>query len=433
MFVFSQPLLDSIAVTFVSNLFVTLLYLLVRARAEKNYFTPLSHIRQISYLVVPTVFIFCFLVINSSVAHLISILVVILLFFLGGVVGVEALLRRFVANADRPDPSFRPINHKWGLHLPFEEAKFATGGYPREYMTEEFYNSARYRYWKEWSVNEFRTSDPTIHFDENNIIDVDNFSIKNGLRTTTDTPEKYDFNILLFGGSTTLMEEVPDDLTYASFLQRRFNFDKKVRVINHGARGATVLNRASFLIKRTPINKGDIVIFYFGVNDSGQSVHGRPSSSLRSPLLILFGKSGVQNSEIGKWVRGELLFRHNSRCSTSAFNSTVSAIGEAKKFVEGRGAKMMAVLQPNLFVSNTKTAYEKSLRSRWSSFIIGQIKFCYPKYEAFVDQCDFGVSLSNIFDNLDSLVYLDWCHVNARGAEIVANSLHRELVNLGYV
>ena len=429
MFVFSQPLLVSITVAFGSTLFVTLLYLLLRAHAEKNFFTPLGHIRQISYLVFPTVFIFCFLVINSLVIYLISTLVVILL--LGG--GIEALLRRFVANADRPDLSFRPIDHKWGLLLPFEEAKFATGGYPREYLTEEFYNSARHRYWKKWSVNEFQTSDPTIHFDENDIIDVDNFSIKNGLRTTTDTPEKYDFNILLFGGSTTLMEEVPDDLTYASFLQRRFNLDKNVRVINHGTPGATFLNRASFLIKRTPIKKGDIVIFYFGVNDSGQSVHGKLSSSLRSPLLILFGKSKVQISEIGKWVRGELLFRHNSRCSTSAFNSTVSAIGEAKKFVEGHGAKIMVVLQPNLFVSNTKTEYEKSLRSRWSSFIIGQVKFCYPKYEAFVDQCDFGVSLSNIFDNLDSSVYLDWCHVNARGAEIIANSLHRELVNLDYV
>ena len=111
----------------------------------------------------------------------------------------------------------------------------------------------------------------------------------------------------------------------------------------------------------------------------------------------------------------------------------MSAIGEAKKFVEGRGAKLMIVLQPNLFVSKTKSDYEKSLRSRWSSFIIGQVKFCYPKYEAFVDQCDFGVSLTNIFDNLEHSVYLDWCHVNARGAEIITNSLYRELVKLNYV
>ena len=408
---------------------MTLLYLLLRARAEKNFYTPLGHIRQISYLIFPTVFIFCFLVLNSLVFHLISILVVILL----SGWGIEALLRRFVANADRTDLSFRSNNSKWGLLLPFEEAKFATGDYPREYLTEGFYNSARHRYWKVWSVNNFQPTDPTVHFDENDIINVDNFSIINGLRTTTDQPEKYDFNFLLFGGSTTLMEEVPDDLTYASFLQRRFNLNKKVRVINHGTPGATVLNRVSFLIKRTPINKGDIVIFYFGCNDSGQSVCGRPSSSLRSPLLILSWKLGLEKLEIGKWICGELLFRHNSRCSTSAFNSTVSAIGEAKKFVEGRGAKLMIVLQPNLFVSKTKSDYEKSLRSRWSSFTEGQVKFCYPKYETFVDQCDFGVSLTNIFDNLERSVYLDWCHVNARGAEIIANSLYKELVKLKYV
>ena len=411
------------------TLFATLLYLLLRAHAEKNFFTPFGHIRQISYLVFPTVFIFCFLVLNSLVFHLISILVVILL--LGG--GIEALLRKIVKSVGRTAQSFRLNDHKWGLLLPFEEAKFATGGYPREYLTEEFYNSARHRYWKKWSVNEFQTSDPTLHFDENDIIDVDNFSIKNGLRTTSDQPEEYDLNILLFGGSTTFMEEVPDDLTHASFLQRRLNLDKKVRVINHGKGGATVLNRVSFLVKNRVIVKGDVVILYFGVNDCGQLVRGRESSSLRSPFLILSGRIGLQKSEIGKWVRGELLFRHNSRCSISAFDSTVSAINELKELVESRGAKLLIVLQPNLFVSKTKSEYEESLRSRWSSFTVGQVKLCYPKYEDFVDQCSFGISLTTIFDNLEHIVYLDWCHVNARGAEIVAQSLYSELVKLQYV
>ena len=288
---------------------------------------------------------------NSLVFHLISILAVI--FLLG--VSVEAQLRKKVKSVGRTSQSFRAVDYKWGLLLPFEEAKFATGDYPREYLTKKFYDSIRHRNWKEWSIKDFQPNDPSIHFDENSIIDVDNFSVKKGMRTTSDQPEEYDFNILLFGGSTTLMEEVPDDLTYASFLQRRLNLDKKFRVINHGVGGATVLNRVSFLIKRTPIDKGDIIILYFGVNDSGQIVGGaRKSSSLRSPLLILFGKGIVQRSEIGKWTRGELLFRHNSRCATRAFNSTVSAIGEAKKFVEGRGAKLMIVLQPNLFVSKTK-------------------------------------------------------------------------------
>jgi endonuclease IV len=51
----------------------------------------------------------------------------------------------------------------------------------------------------------------------------------------------------------------------------------------------------------------------------------------------------------------------------------------------------------------------------------------------FIDQCDLGVSLSNIFDNLEDSVYLDWCHVNARGAEIIADRLHLELVRLQYL
>ena len=429
MLAFSQHLLLPIKVASLSALFVTLLYLLLRARAEKNFYTPFSHIRQISYLIFPTVFIFCFLVLNSLVFHLISTFIVI---FLIGVF-VEAQLRRKLKRLGITSQSFSTHNYKWGLLIPFEEAKSAAGSYPREYLTKKFYDSVRNCNWKQWSIKDFQPNDPSIHFDENPIIDVDNFSVIKGLRTTSDQPEEYDFNILLFGGSTTLMQEVPDDLTYASFLQRRLNLDKKFRVINHGVGGATVLNRVSFLIKSTPIKKGDIVILYFGVNDSGQRVGGRQSSSLRTPLLILFGKSWVRRSEVGKWVRGELLFRHNSRVAIKCFNLTVSAINEAKEFVESRGAKLLIVLQPNLFVSKTKSDYEKSMRSRWSSFMMGQITLCYPKYEVFVDQCDFGVSLTNIFDNLERSVYLDWCHVNARGAEIIANSLYKELVKLKYV
>jgi len=347
---------------------------------------------------------------------------------------IEALLRRFAGTTNRKDLSPKAKKLRWGLLVPFEEAKFATGNYPREYLTEEFVKSIRHPLWRNWPVNEFRTSDPNICFDENSNIDVDNFSIRNGLRTTTDQPEKYEFTILLFGGSTTLMEEVPDDLTYASYLQRRLNLDKKVRVVNHGTPGATVLNRASFLINRTPVNKGDIVVFYFGVNDSGASVRGKSWLSLRSPFLVLLEKLAIQRFEIGKWVHGEILHRHNFRCSITAYNSTISAISEAKKFVASHGAKFMVVLQPNLFVSKTKSDYEKSLRLRWSrSFIPEQVKICYPKYELFVDQCDFGISLSHIFDNLESSVYLDWCHVNARGAEIIAESLHLELIKLHYV
>lgn len=428
--VISQPLRASIAVALVSTLLVTLLYLLLRAGSEKNLYTPFFHIRQICFITFPTVFIFCFLVTNSLTLYLISMFLVIVL-LLGG---LEVLLRRFTANINRKDLSHKAKKLRWGLRVPFEEASFATGNYPREYLTEEFVSSIHDNFWKKWPSHEFRTTDPAIHFDENSNIDVENFSIKNGLRTTTDQPEKYDFSILLFGGSTTLMEEVPDDLTYGSFLQRRINLDKKVRVINHGIRGATVLNRALFLIKRTHVSKGDIVVFYFGVNDSGASVHGKSWLSLRSPLLILIEKIGVRSLEIGKWVRGELIYRHNFRCSINAFDSTVSTICEAKRFVESRGAKLIVVLQPNLFVSKTKSDYEKYLRSRWSSsFAVEQVKICYPRYEAFVDQCNFGISLSHIFDNLDHSVYLDWCHVNARGAEIIAENLYTVLVKLRYL
>jgi len=429
MFVFIQPLSDSIKIALITTIFVVSLYLICRVRFFKSCFTPRGHIFQIVILVFPITLLFFFLVLNRLLVHLISTLVLMFLF----VVILEGYLRKVLKSEVRADRSFRLGNRKLGLRLPFEEARFATGNYPREYLTEKFFHSIRNISWKQWPFQDFQSNDPSIHFDENNNVDVEGFSIVNGLRTTTDQPEDYDFNILIFGGSTTLMIEVPDDLTFASYLQRRLNIEKKVRVVNHGVLGATVLNRVSFLVRNTAIDKGDVVVLYFGVNDCGHIVNGRDHSSLRSPLFILFGRIGARKSEIGKWIRGELLFRHNYRCSIISFNSTVSAIDEAKKFVESRDAKLVVVLQPNLFVSKTKSEYEESIASRWSVFVVGQVKCCYPMYESFIMQCGYGISLTTIFDNLDNSVYLDWCHVNARGAEIIANSMHSELHKLNLV
>src|SRR5258708_6822770 len=49
------------------------------------------------------------------------------------------------------------------------------------------------------------------------------FNVSDGKRVTTDQPSTFANRIYLFGGSTVFDQEVPDELTVASYLQRRVN------------------------------------------------------------------------------------------------------------------------------------------------------------------------------------------------------------------
>ena len=94
-------------------------------------------------------------------------------------------------------------------------------------------------------------------------------SFKEGLRTTSFAPINPTNRIFLFGGSTMLCAEVPDDYTISSQLQKIVNSDstsstKRYEVINCGVTGASL--KANYeLFKQTDITKGDICLFYFGI------------------------------------------------------------------------------------------------------------------------------------------------------------------------
>ena len=68
--------------------------------------------------------------------------------------------------------------------------------------------------------------------------------------------------------------EVPDRLTIASFLQRLITpLSNSIQVINYGMTGATAVDRYQMLMEIVEIKHGDVVIFYFGDNDSGWIDH----------------------------------------------------------------------------------------------------------------------------------------------------------------
>lgn len=399
----------SISATLVSVIF----YWLARIIYLKVFNLPFRHFLELLFLVFPLTFVSCSLLLREMWV-LFSVILILVLFFL---VALEIFLRRITAGIGGGTKSEVKYGiGRNGVQVKYPEALMASGDYPRHYMTESFFQSIQY--------DTMRVED----YDSSGI------SIKNGIRSTTDQPKLFQKTLLFFGGHTTFGREVPDDLTFESFLQRKINhYSKLVRVVNYGRGGNTVIESVRWLISEVLVEPGDVIVFYFGANDCGSRV-GRKKSrqvSLRSPLLFLLGRFSDHKVQLLHWVHAQLVSRHNHWCAKTQFKITVREFKKAREWSETKGAKLFIVLQPIIYMSKATSTYEDSLRPRFSSFFREQFKIAYPMYGELVKNCGFGLSATHVLDNLSNSVYLDWSHLNARGNEIVASFLYDSLDERG--
>ena len=420
----------SLAIAIFLTSVVLLTYWLARLKVQKIVVLPIRHVWQIFFANFPTIFILSYLVLNEMWLSIVSGM----LLLLSLVCLLEFFLRRVQTKSGLERIDIRYNSGKNGLQVSYDEAREASGDYPRRYMTELYYDSMRLLAVRVSPQNGIknRFKNGGGHYGDSDDFCLPEISVKNGIRTTTDQPTQWNQNLLFFGGSTTFGDrEVPDDLTYSSYVQRLLNSNShRTRVINHGKQGATVINRVKWLIEETPITSGDVIVFFFGSNDSGWKINGKLHDTFRSPLLIITRMALGLRIEILNWLHGELAHLHNKWCADFAFKKTVAELERAKKWADNNDLRFLVVLQPNLFVSRVISKYENSLIGRFSFFLRGQIEIAYPRYEEFVKHCGYGLSFTEIFTDLDHSVFLDWAHVNARGNEIIAENLFREIKKL---
>ena len=327
---------------------------------------------------------------------------------------------------------------KIGSGVSFEEARNAAGAYPDDYMNEavwlemqEFMESRSRQKQKFKSTSSADSPVKSFEMHANITFAGTNYSMVDGIRSTTDARNSSDQpNLFLFGGSTVLCEEVPDRLTNASILQRMLNLlQESVQVFNYGASGATSIDRVQMLLKESKVKKDDIVVFYFGDNDSGWIDHrsGKPSEQLIWLPVRVFRALSDLGYETAKWMYGELAPRSFRKFSRLAVAETIKALSDAHLYCLSKGAQMVAILQPNLYTLRTKSDYEKKLERRFSQDIRTLISNSFKHYEEWVKTVPFGVSATHIFNNAPSSVFLDWAHVNARGNELIAKFIYSEL------
>jgi len=261
-------------------------------------------------------------------------------------------------------------------------------------------------------------------------------SFKDGLRTTSFVPLNPANKIYLFGGSTMLCAEVPDDHTIASQLQKIVNSNstssaKSYEVINCGVGGASLkANYEQF--KQTEITKGDVCLFYFGVNEYDFS---SVDFNLRTP----FHKINLlkQTENLIKKIQLQSLARHFLKFKV--FDENTLQIGDIVQRDENlmslindrcqsNEVKFLAILQPHLFTRIPMTKID--VAHMWYYKNKGDIDarhYLFKKFANEFEKFQFFHDARGVFNHIDADVYVDWCHPNYLGNKIVADFFYSVL------
>lgn len=270
------------------------------------------------------------------------------------------------------------------------------------------------------------------------------FTVKHGVRRTTDVPRDATASVYLFGGSTVYGSEVPDAHTIASYLQRgltRAGFHH--RVVNLGV---TSINTRQQLerLELTALAEDDVVIFYDGVNDvlqgvlygnAGETIVGNDRSRpVTHRVLYRLSKNSVAARHLLTQFNANYKIRDLSQRVASTEARYAANLAAAEHFARASGAGFIHFLQPNLYSLAKRGDYESRLLAFGFVPVQAEQAFAatYPGLanvsarrarHGFAD-----VDLTAIFDDVTESVYLDGWHVNHRGNEIVAEHMLAALV-----
>ena len=389
------------------------LLVVVGIRRKRAQFDLIDYLILVA--VVGPVFLFSILSIWATIFGLCLLLLIGLL--------VESFLR-FLVKSSKQQCVTEPRLNFWSESI--ETARLASGNYPDDYMSTEFFDQMLRRDELELKLRAVKMWQSTNNEFENQQFRSTELNVIDGRRVTTNVPSRVRQNIYLMGGSTVFCSEVPDRYTVPSFLQRLVNaVDDSISVSNHGQRGATTANRLRYFESLDGISRDDIAIFLFGDNDCGTYLDQKRHPLTR--IVVVVERLSRYGFEIFKWLYGEIAPRFWRNRSHSSVEKLIQQFEKTAQLCQKRGVKLLCVLQPNIFTLVSQLEYDLRLRHSSSTEISVSVNDAYPEYVHWLRNKDFAVSAADIFNGSLDHVYLDWAHLNARGNEKLANFLFDEL------
>jgi lysophospholipase L1-like esterase len=280
---------------------------------------------------------------------------------------------------------------------------------------------------------------------------------EDGVRHTAATTATTDvFRVYMFGGSTTLCADVPDELTLPSQLATalgslRPSGAKPVEVVNYGTSAYSStqeLLRLLHEMQRRFARRGkpDLVVFYDGVNDVWAGVHlghpGYPDAHERMQQrfddlagflrLKLREMLEARSALARRWLSpGTSRTKEKSHHGHAALAREQAAIyAENRKVAAGWGREagfdVLHVLQPVLFVQESGHEADADLKKSLAEIdpeLASANVEGYRELRALFAGASGAVDLSAALDGVPQPLYIDYCHLGPEGNRLVAQRL----------
>ena len=270
-------------------------------------------------------------------------------------------------------------------------------------------------------------------------------TITNYGRKTTDQPINATNRILFYGGSTTYNSEVSNSFTYVSMTQRLLNENSlHFSIENHGVVGASVKDLLPMLLNkegddqvsqglyrnqiRQRIKKGDIVIFYIGVNEAKNAMQYRNPITRLSSRFKNFATASewlLKKTDIG-YLLNNVISLGKYSINEEYLREFESDLNRANQFVTNRGGIFIPVLQPHAFTRSDPLPYEQAIRDFMGVFPEA-IDLIYPRIAEILLSFDNSADARKVLDQLESSPFIDWCHVGKLGNQRISEFMFQTI------
>jgi len=276
-------------------------------------------------------------------------------------------------------------------------------------------------------------------------------NVIDGHRRTAFVPENATNTVHIYGSSTIYSQEVPDEYTIPSIVQRKVNeITTKYKVVNYGAVSMNSEQQLYFL-RETKLKEGDIVIFCDGGPDILHNVyngyeHGVNINTLQnSQKPDILGSQIVPVLEKVKLINFATLLKYIKQKSSplntrNAEEVTARAIKASENFANNirlahqyskmSGADFYHFLQPTIFSLKSRTKHEQFLIDNFLLTPPGIERVFNYSIDKFVrhsnalnSQGVVSIDLSNVLENRQGEVFLDFAHTTERANEAIAMAI----------
>ena len=261
---------------------------------------------------------------------------------------------------------------------------------------------------------------------------------EDGDRITPPTTDHPVAHARFFGGSTMWGKGVDDGHTIPVAFNRLY---PELAVNNHGESGYVSRQSLERLINIVAQGEpADLVVFYDGCNDfytlcrtdtslNGHSRENELARKFRPPSMMVESVSGALR-EIVFWAWGRSLKTTGpgSRCrnpegAEAVAKNLLSGWRIAKRVADEAGAEFHAILQPVAVVGSPDVDYLGYLRDSPAQRL-SDYEAAYPVAQRMIRESGerWMHDFTDVFDGKGP-IFIDACHVNARGNELVAQRM----------